>query len=64
MAKLKPCPFCGGEAELVDIDPAGMLGTYDPITVHCKECECNTNWFSEEWEAIEAWNRRVSNDCG
>lgn len=21
MGKLKPCPFCGGEAEIVDIDP-------------------------------------------
>lgn len=54
--KLKPCPFCGGEAELVNI---GMK-VCNPITVHCKECECNTNWFSREWEAIDAWNKRVS----
>ena len=58
--KLKPCPFCGGEAKLVNIDASGEQGEENPIVVHCKECECNTNWFSEEWQAIGAWNRRVS----
>ncbi len=60
--KLKPCPFCGGEAELINIDAAKAQGICDPITVHCKECRCNTNWFSKEWEAIGAWNRRTNNE--
>lgn len=58
--KLKPCPFCGGEAELVNIDAAGVQGIPDPVTVCCKECKCSTNWFSKEWEAIDAWNSRAS----
>lgn len=60
--KLKPCPFCGGEAEMINIDAARVQGITDPVTVRCKECKCNTNWFSKEWEAIDAWNRRTSND--
>ena len=55
--KLKPCPFCGGEAELVNIG----TNLCDPITVECKQCKCNTQWFDRSCDAIEAWNRRTSN---
>ena len=56
--KLKPCPFCGGEAELVNIGAK----LCDPITVACKQCKCNTQWFDRECDAIKAWNRRTSNE--
>lgn len=58
--KLKPCPFCGGEAEAVyapnDINRWG---------VQCKSCGCTVE--VEEWKgvedtkenAIKAWNRRT-----
>lgn len=55
--KLKPCPFCGGEAELTNV---AIIP--NAITVRCKECNCNVNWFCKEQEAIEAWNRRISNE--
>lgn len=53
MTELKPCPFCGGEAE---IHPYGG-GGYD---VWCEgSCGAEINGFRTEAEAVEAWNRRV-----
>ena len=46
--KLKPCPFCGGEAELT------------VVGVRCKKTSCasiHNPLFPEK--AIETWNRRV-----
>ena len=46
--ELKPCPFCGGEAEKRD----GF--------VECKYCGASTWCFFESVEdAVEAWNKRV-----
>lgn len=55
MRKLKPCPFCGGEAKL-----NLLLGNY---CVTCKSCMgaiFPATGMTEE-EAIEAWNRRAGN---
>ena len=67
--KLKPCPFCGGEAE-------GYKDNYDKYLVACHGCgamigiklECGTE-LKDGWiatldtveEAFEAWNRRTDN---
>ena len=62
--KLKPCPFCGGEAELTHTND----NNHYPF-VRCKygaylkpKCMANMypwlNYKTDE-EAIEAWNRRV-----
>ena len=55
--KLKPCPFCGGEARLVN-DTSGK----SVWTVSCESQECYVspeaaNYDKAEW-AIAAWNRR------
>ena len=53
MDKLKPCPFCGGEAAL--------LG--ETQSIKCKRCGCAfivTNPLTTRLEAKEAWNRRIS----
>jgi Lar family restriction alleviation protein len=58
MENLKPCPFCGGEADIEEIP--GSPFTNEPYTwgVGCKTC--NIGWYEESKErAIEAWNRRV-----
>lgn len=55
--KLKPCPFCGGEAYIVKLN---IL--FDPIIVGCKNCGCSVKRTNEVEEAVRAWNRRVSND--
>ena len=59
MAKLKPCPFCGGEAE-VDILEHQYRGFPKTYGVMCLNCNCGTDWFFEtEEEAVAAWNRRA-----
>lgn len=52
--KLKPCPFCGGEAEL--------YGEEMDYGVRCKDednCEGKVDHFATERLAVKAWNRRV-----
>lgn len=62
MAELKPCPFCGGEANLVKrkfktgFYPSG--GTY---YVHCKVRCITTQPRRKAEDVIELWNRRVEN---
>ena len=58
MSKLKPCPFCGGEAEM----SKWKCGYY----VSCIESDCfvcpETGDFESREEAIEAWNKRAGNE--
>ena len=57
MEKLKPCPFCGGEASLFTTDEIGYLGS-DRFTTKCNGCFCGTGHYAGPERAIEAWNRR------
>ena len=55
MEELKPCPFCGGKAEIVD--------NGDFVDVSCKDYTCR-GWANSldrktKQEAIEDWNRRA-----
>ena len=54
--KLKPCPFCGGEALLWEIKDC------DCYRVFCTKCPCCMGINLEKDEAIEAWNRRVDDE--
>jgi len=62
MAELKPCPFCGGKAELHHKTEAFCLDGYS--YVYCTKCRVKTEAFPKSYEhssdgkAIEAWNRR------
>ena len=47
--KLKPCPFCGGEADY--ILPIHWI-------IQCKGCLVETAGFDTVEEAAEAWNTR------
>ena len=49
--KLKPCPFCGGKAELFGTETNGIF------YVRCLECDVDGN-FDTPGEARAAWNRR------
>lgn len=65
MSELKPCPFCGGQAE-TRLD--------DRWWVHCVNCTCEIGFegmdengcyghFETEAKAIDAWNTRESQPC-
>lgn len=61
--KLKPCPFCGGEAKL-----QRYIDRYEGITfyVYCSGEFCEvfpaTENFETEQQAIKAWNIRVGRE--
>ena len=70
MEKLKPCPFCGcgtGNLYFVTIEQHG----FDTVGIFCNGCKQTVILEENEWEgdneqsrrkAIEAWNRRASDD--
>ena len=55
--KLKPCPFCNGEAF--------MWHTNHRFFIECSNFNANSHIVEvraeTEQEAIEAWNRRIDN---
>lgn len=60
--KLKPCPFCGGEAVL----KRDRMGKY---CAKCTNCGCMTTFqfgFGDEAvskkKATDIWNRRAENE--
>lgn len=52
--KLKPCPFCGGEAEIISMS--------EKFTVSCGTggCMANISYCSDKQSAVKAWNKRAS----
>lgn len=56
--KLLNCPFCGGKAHVSEEtrDESGtiMCGHI----VWCGGCNCQTELFSEQYDAITAWSTR------
>lgn len=62
MDELKPCPFCGGDAELLSINNNGQ--GLSPLFwyVVCTNMCARTFRHISDHDAIEAWNRRVSDD--
>ena len=74
MSELKPCPFCGGEAEyytyeqehdLYDSNTLGFLETYETTEhyVGCKECLAMVGTFVTKKQAIKSWNTRAERTC-
>lgn len=55
VAKVKPCPFCGGVAE------ERYLGN-NHHRITCKRCLCGTTDCKSKNEARQRWNRRADAD--
>lgn len=49
--KLKPCPFCGGEAK-------ALRNIHNYYIVKCSKCSISTLQRGKKAEAINAWNTR------
>ena len=79
MIELKPCPFCGGEAELKHFE---AVEAPEECADNCDDCgccdKCEEFWcvehtcnivgtydtcFNTKAEAIEAWNTRHVETC-
>lgn len=52
--KLKPCPFCGGEAEVISV--------YSHYGVMCKGCGAGTVSADTIDGAAKAWNKRIGHE--
>lgn len=61
MYELKPCPFCGGEAELTVF--CDFRGDIAKAYAYCVNCNAYVGIFSKEEYAIEAWNTRYERTC-
>ena len=61
MDNLLPCPFCGGEAELVALRDG--LGRICKAYAWCDKCETRGDFYNTEAEAIAAWNTRAERTC-
>ena len=73
MAKLKPCPFCGGVNVTVKQDSTMVCGHRYWFISHSMpsgECPLTDTWgwwhsrpkFTTKEKAIEAWNRRAGEE--
>ena len=64
MDKLKPCSFCGGEAEVIPhrfFSSALNDWKTESYGVACKSCNTSGyQFFGCKRHAIKAWNRRVN----
>ncbi|MBQ9564190.1 MAG: Lar family restriction alleviation protein [Synergistaceae bacterium] len=69
--KLRPCPFCGGEAYVLPPDSRKCCRNAVTVSVECAICGAKpfktvmpaTATDEEMYRAAAtAWNRRVSND--
>ena len=59
--ELKPCPFCGGEAEVI----THMQCMAKAYCVVCKDKECRgraVKPLRDRDKAIAAWNRRANDE--
>lgn len=58
-AKLKPCPFCGGETKIRTYSGMGRTMFF----VQCNDCAAESSCYDTKEEAVAAWNRRAERTC-
>lgn len=57
MAELKPCPFCGCKAEILQ-DRLNIVGIEYVYHVECSLCGAKSGGALSKQQAIEKWNWR------
>ena len=67
MDELKPCPFCGGKAELYESEAYNLKTETKEKDIRwfvmCEQCTALTCGALKK-KAIETWNRRVGDSDG
>jgi Lar family restriction alleviation protein len=62
--ELKPCPFCGGKAEMYKMtNCSNPEEDFEGYYVICSECAVQTPMECTTSAVIAAWNRRISDEC-
>jgi len=56
MTELKPCPFCGREAEIVEAEKIAGFQLYQG---YCFGCGARSVPMTSQEEVAEVWNRRT-----
>lgn len=57
--EVKPCPFCGGDAEIVGSVDCNLHCVGEPFySVHCTACGVVMANHTTRSGAVNAWNRR------
>lgn len=64
MFELKPCPFCGGEAEIVT-GVTNITPRHGKVHIKCSSCgACSDTYYDSDYngeyilKVINAWNTR------
>jgi Lar family restriction alleviation protein len=57
---LKPCPFCGGAAQMTFVSDFQITHPRTGRRVICSNCPGQTSAVAYEHEAVELWNRRAT----
>ena len=57
--KLKPCPFCGGEAKIREVPVHSIRGEEKIYEIDCQGCSCEIQGNTKE-EAAQEWNTRTN----
>ena len=58
-AKLKPCPFCGKDPEIIKLENYGKDDWY--VQCNNRYCVEQKHLYSSKNAAIKSWNRRACN---
>lgn len=59
MSKLKPCPFCGGDAARLDLEDEGDGENFGGSIIECTRCHASTAvHFDRKENLYSSWNNR------
>jgi len=61
--ELKSCPFCGGEAEIIQNDIGLFIGCFHEDCPIGPATSTYVDGYATEAEAVAAWNARAERTC-